>query len=116
MSRFSSGSQGGFMRRGKLSVEVRPIPPRLWAIMLVSLCVALLSGAARFVHSGSGSPAWLDVVFIVSTAIALTLAVAHLGWRISNSGRAELSGDLLEPRPTPRDRSGTRAPKRRDAE
>lgn len=104
------------MRGGKLSVEVRPIPPRLWAIMLVSLCVALLTGVARFVQPGSGSPPWLDVVFIVSTAIALTLGVAHLGWRISNSGRAELSGDHFEPRPMARDQSRPRFPERRDAE
>ncbi|MEZ6242076.1 MAG: hypothetical protein R3B57_03445 [Phycisphaerales bacterium] len=76
----------------------------------MSSCVALLAGAARFVSAASTSPLWLDVVFIISTAIALTLGVALLGWRLTHTGRSELMLDEEDDRLASREGTRPSAP------
>ncbi len=74
-------------------MEVRSIQPRLVAILLLSFCVALLSGVVRFVDFLNPAPLWLDLLFIVSAALSLTIGVSVLAVRMATSARATLHGN-----------------------
>ncbi len=66
-----------------------PIQARLVACLFLALVVAFLTGAARYA-AGARTPVWIDVVFIVSAALALSIGVALAGWRLTTSGRRAL--------------------------
>ncbi len=68
-------------------MEVRSILSRLIATLSLSLCVALLTGVARFIDYVHPGPLWLDILFLVSVGISVTLGVVILSLRMAHAAR-----------------------------
>jgi len=62
---------------------------RMVHLLLLSLMMSLASGTVRFALPSSGPP-WLDVVFLASTALAMSLAVIVLAGRFHRTIGREL--------------------------
>ncbi|MFI4898142.1 MAG: hypothetical protein ACIARR_09980 [Phycisphaerales bacterium JB059] len=55
---------------------------RLFAALLLTLVVSVLTGSSRFIDASGGGVLWIDVLFLTSAGIALTLGVLLIGERM----------------------------------
>lgn len=52
---------------------------RLFAVLLLALTVSVLSGSSRFLGAAPAGALWLDVLFLLSAGIALSMGVLIVG-------------------------------------
>jgi len=62
---------------------------RLFALLLLTLVVSVLTGSSRFIGAPSGGVLWIDVLFLTSAGMTLTMGVVLIGERMRREAERE---------------------------